>query len=105
MKKIILLVLTIALQKIPHAQTLQAQNSQSHAQRLQAQARPNDILLTIDAVDRAQTIDNIGSSAAWFSEGIGHNWPAAKREQLAQWLFSQERSPDGSPKGIALSSF
>ena len=105
MKKIILLVLTIALQKIPHAQTLQAQNSQSHAQRLQAQARPNDILLTIDAVDRAQTIDNIGASAAWFSEGIGHNWPAAKREQLAQWLFSQERSPDGSPKGIALSSF
>ncbi|GGH01674.1 xylanase [Mucilaginibacter phyllosphaerae] len=53
----------------------------------------------------AQTIHNIGASGCWFSEGIGKNWPDAKREKIAELLFSKQRNTDGSPKGIGLSAW
>jgi O-glycosyl hydrolase len=59
--------------------------------------------ITIDVHRKAQVIDNIGSSGAWFSEGIANSWPPAVREQMARWLFSKATKPDGCPEGIGLS--
>lgn len=59
--------------------------------------------ITIDVHNKAQVIDNIGSSGAWFSEGIANSWPPEVREQMARWLFSKGTKPDGSPEGIGLS--
>src|SRR5687768_700675 len=63
------------------------------------------LVIKINANDRAQRIDNFGAAGAWFSEGIGKNWPSHNREQLAEWLFSKEMNADGSPKGIGLSAW
>lgn len=71
---------------------------------LMAQNKPATTF-TIDLQQKAQTIDNIGASGCWFSEGIGKYWPDAKKEQIAQWLFSKETDSDGSPKGIGLSAW
>lgn len=62
-------------------------------------------LITIDVNKKAQVIDNIGSSGAWFSEGIGKYWSPEVREQMARWLFSKGFKKDGSPEGIGLSSW
>lgn len=61
--------------------------------------------ITIDVNKKAQVIDNIGSSGAWFSEGIGRYWSPEIREQMARWLFSKGFKKDGSPEGIGLSSW
>lgn len=63
------------------------------------------VKFTIDTRNKAQIIDNIGASGCWFSEGIGKYWPEAKKEQIAQWLFSKETDPAGNPKGIGLSAW
>ncbi len=59
----------------------------------------------INTTHKAQTIDNIGASGCWFSEGIGRYWPAQKKEQIAEWLFSKEMDANGNPKGIGLSAW
>jgi O-glycosyl hydrolase len=63
------------------------------------------LVIQIDAESKAQKIDNFGAAGAWFSEGIGKNWPAHNREQMAEWLFSKEFDTKGNPKGIGLSSW
>jgi len=63
------------------------------------------LIISVDAKDKAQTIHNFGASGAWFSEGIGKYWPAAKKEKMAELLFSKEKAADGSPKGIGLSAW
>jgi O-glycosyl hydrolase len=63
------------------------------------------VTFTIDLGNRAQTIDNIGASAAWFSEGIGKNWEAAKKERMAELLFSKAFDKSGAPLGIGLSAW
>lgn len=63
------------------------------------------VRFTIRTADKAQTIDNIGASGCWFSEGIGKYWPAQKKEQIAEWLFSKEFDAQGNPKGIGLSAW
>jgi len=70
-------------------------------------AQPADtvIKVTIDLSKTAQTIHNIGSSGCWFSEGIGKDWPAAKREKIAQLLFSKKLDQNGNPEGIGLSAW
>jgi O-glycosyl hydrolase len=50
-----------------------------------------------------QEIDNFGASDAWTIKYVGKNWPAAKREQIADLLFSVENDASGKPKGIGLS--
>jgi O-glycosyl hydrolase len=75
---------------------------------LSGYARPvvdTTIIVNIDLNKTAQTIDNIGTSACWFSEGIGKYWPVAKREQIAQLLFSRKFDKQGNPQGIGVSSF
>jgi O-glycosyl hydrolase len=55
-----------------------------------------------DANLRYQTIQNFGASDAWSCQFVG-GWPEAKREAIADWLFSTDTLADGSPKGIGLS--
>ncbi len=63
------------------------------------------LVISIDAKQKAQTIDNFGASGCWFSEGIGKYWPVEKRERMAELLFSKEKAADGSFKGIGLSAW
>jgi O-glycosyl hydrolase len=53
------------------------------------------ITVHIDATKTHQTIANFAASDAWSCQFVG-NWPAAKKEAIADLLFSQE-------KGIGLS--
>lgn len=50
-----------------------------------------------------QTIHNFAASDAWHLQYIGKNWPDAKKERIADLLFSQELDSCGNPKGIGLS--
>ncbi len=70
---------------------------------IQTQAQP--VVFTIDVKNKVQTIDNIGASGAWFSEGIGKYWPAAKKERMAELLFSKAFDKSGNPLGIGLSAW
>jgi len=76
---------------------------------LSPQAKPPvaDTIITIKAYlnQRLQVIDNIGASGCWFSEGIGKYWPEAKKEKIAQLLFSRKFDKQGNPEGIGLSAW
>lgn len=52
-----------------------------------------------------QTIHSFGASDAWSTQFIGKNWPINKRNQIADYLFSQELDDTGKPKGIGLSTW
>jgi len=69
------------------------------------QVADTTIKITIDFNKTAQTIHNIGASGCWFSEGIGKDWPVAKREKIAQLLFSKKLDQEGNPEGIGLSAW
>jgi len=69
------------------------------------QGADTTIKVTIDFNKTAQTIHNIGASGCWFSEGIGKDWPVAKREKIAQLLFSKKLDKAGNPEGIGLSAW
>ena len=49
----------------------------------------NESIIHIDLADRHQTVRNFGASDAWACQFIGV-WPDEKRNQVADWLFSQE---------------
>lgn len=57
---------------------------------------------TIHLDQRHQTIDNFGASDCWTTQVAGQ-LPDAKREQLADWLFSSGVDTAGNLKGIGLS--
>lgn len=63
------------------------------------------ISIRINLDQKAQTIDNFGSSGCWFSEGIGKYWPAEKKEKIAALLFSKKLDSKGQPEGIGLSAW
>lgn len=63
------------------------------------------VTVTIDASNKAQSIDNFGASGCWFSEGIGKYWPVEKKERIAELLFSRSMDANGNPKGIGLSAW
>ena len=52
---------------------------------------------------RYQVINGFGASDAWRTQFVCKNWPLAKRNQIADLLFSQKFDNDGNPKGIGLS--
>lgn len=56
----------------------------------------------IDPEVTYQTIDNFGASDAWAAQFVG-NWPAEKKNMMADWLFSTDTTSSGQPKGIGLS--
>jgi O-glycosyl hydrolase len=60
------------------------------------------VIINIDPHKTHQIIVNFGASDAWSCQFVG-NWPDAKRNKIADLLFSQDTLADGSPKGIALS--
>ncbi|WP_341227461.1 glycoside hydrolase [uncultured Arcticibacterium sp.] len=51
---------------------------------------------------RYQEIENFGASDAWACAFVGE-WPSAKKEAIAELLFSKELDNSGNPKGIGLS--
>src|SRR5262249_26067982 len=50
-----------------------------------------------------QTIDGFGASDAWQCDIVGRNWPQAKRERIAELLFSRGADARGNPRGVGLS--
>jgi O-glycosyl hydrolase len=62
----------------------------------------SDRTVTIHLNDRRQTIHSFGASDAWCIQYLGQ-WPEAKRNQVADWLFSSDNDAMGNPKGIGLS--
>lgn len=75
----------------------------SASQAQNANGQP--LTITINQNNKAQTIQNIGASGCWYSEGIGKYWPAQKKEHIAELLFSRKTDNAGNPKGIGLSTF
>jgi O-glycosyl hydrolase len=66
---------------------------------IQATVRTATINLTADK----QTIHSFGASDCWGLKFVGKNWPLAKRNEIADLLFSKELDANGNPKGIGLS--
>ncbi len=60
---------------------------------------------TIHLSQKVQQIENFGASGAWYSEGIGKYWPVAKKERMAELLFSKGFDKNGNPLGIGLSAW
>jgi O-glycosyl hydrolase len=65
-------------------------------------AKPDVVRFEIDSRVKYQTISNFSASDGWSMQYIGL-WPEAKRNQIADWLFSTEMDENGKPKGIGLS--
>ncbi|MXN93292.1 xylanase [Flavobacterium sp. Sd200] len=60
------------------------------------------VALRIDDAVTYQTIEHFGASDAWSCQFVG-NWPDAKRNAIADLLFSQNTDVKGNPLGIGLS--
>lgn len=60
------------------------------------------VRIDVDPGITYQTIDNFGASDAWSCQFVG-NWPAQKKNAVADWLFSMDTSAAGQPVGIGLS--
>lgn len=61
------------------------------------------ISFNIEPEREFQVIHSFGASDAWRCQFIGLNWPEAKKQQMARWLFSKELDKKGNPLGIGLS--
>jgi O-glycosyl hydrolase len=61
--------------------------------------------VTLHPERERQTIRGFGASDAWSLQFVGRDWPVAKRERIADLLFSTGARPDGSPLGIGLSEW
>jgi len=61
------------------------------------------IKATINLNQSFQTIHSFGASDCWGIKYIGKNWPDAKKNQIADLLFSKDFDANGNPKGIGLS--
>lgn len=61
------------------------------------------LVVTVQPDQPFQTIHSFGASDCWSAQFIGQNYPLAKREQIADWLFSMDTDKAGNPKGIGLS--
>ncbi|GGF12428.1 xylanase [Hymenobacter cavernae] len=58
--------------------------------------------MLLDDTKTYQTIDNFSASDAWACQFVGQ-WPAAKKDAIADLLFSIDDKAGGQPKGIGLS--
>ncbi|WP_375446044.1 glycoside hydrolase [uncultured Fibrella sp.] len=61
------------------------------------------LVVTVQPDQTFQTIHSFGASDCWSAQFIGQSYPLAKREQIADWLFSLDTDKAGNPKGIGLS--
>lgn len=71
-----------------------AQNGPAH--------RTGPAVISIDLSKQFQRIDNFAASDAWACQFVG-NWPEAKKNAIADLLFSRKMLSDGRPQGIGLS--
>lgn len=62
-----------------------------------------DLEFTLQPSQQYQKMHCFGASDAWHTQHVGKNWPLNKKEQVADWLFSQQFDKKGNPKGIGLS--
>src|SRR3989337_738852 len=62
----------------------------------------SEVVIAFDPSKTYQTIDNFGASDAWSCQFVG-NWPDAKKNAIADLLFSTDTLANGGPKGIGLS--
>ena len=60
------------------------------------------IQIDINTTKQFQTIENFGASDAWACQFAGQ-WPDAKKNEIADLLFSTDTFSNGSAKGIGLS--
>lgn len=60
------------------------------------------VTIRIDPSKTYQTIRHFGGSDAWACQFVG-KWPLAKKNAIADLLFSKDTLSDGRPKGIGLS--
>jgi O-glycosyl hydrolase len=60
------------------------------------------VVLRMDTRHVCQTIDNFAASDAWACQFVG-TWPAAKKNAIADLLFSMDTTKEGVLKGIGLS--
>ena len=67
-----------------------------------SQQAPAPLTVRINATKTYQTIANFAASDAWAGQFVG-NWPTAKKEAIADLLFSTAAGPGGQPQGIGLS--
>ena len=63
----------------------------------------DSLRVTVRWQETHQTLRGFGASDAWSTQFVGKHWPAAKKNQIADWLFSRETGPEGQPQGIGLS--
>jgi len=61
-------------------------------------------LININATVHFQTMDNFSASDCWGGQFAGQ-WPDAKKEAMANWLFSMDTNTQGQPLGIGLSAW
>ena len=66
-------------------------------------AAPLPLVVRVLPSQTYQTMHSFGASDCWSAQFIGQNYPLAKREQIADWLFSLDTDAAGNPKGIGLS--
>lgn len=59
--------------------------------------------ILINPAQTYQKIDHFTASDAWSGNFVGQYWDTTQKEQIAQWLFSQDFDETGSPVGIGLS--
>ncbi|MDR0731231.1 MAG: hypothetical protein LBF63_06140 [Treponema sp.] len=53
-----------------------------------------------------QEMEGFGASDCWVGNWVGQNWAEDTKEQIAEWLFSQDFDEEsGNPKGIGLSQW
>ena len=61
--------------------------------------------VTITPSDTKQTIEYFGAADAWSGNFVGKYWSETAKQQIADWLFSQEYDESGNPKGAGLSAW
>jgi len=61
--------------------------------------------INVDETKIEQIMEGFGASDCWSGNFIGQYWNEDKKQQIADWLFSQEFDSNGNPKGIGLSEW
>jgi len=61
--------------------------------------------VVVNLANEYQTIEGFGASDCWSAQFVGENWPLAKRDSIADLLFSKDFDQHGNPKGIGLSQW
>ncbi|MBN1795375.1 MAG: immunoglobulin domain-containing protein [Sedimentisphaerales bacterium] len=63
-----------------------------------------DIIVTVDYTDNKQQMETFGASDCWTCQYIG-NWPVAKKNAIADYLFETGLDENNNPKGAGLSAW